>query len=460
MSVITSKPLIKRRPPEGLLRNVLEGASAVPAAVAAMVTVSALALWLLDAGSAGSLWRLALTLTAMAVGGSVTAGSDSSAGSAGSSGIGDVLGGLFGGGGGMTPSMTGAVDAMPLGVTLIGALVLWPGFSRRLRDRRCDARELAARAGGAAAAALLVFPAVASVAHGTFTMPASALSGMRGDEGAGAADGAGGMLGSLFGGGSAAQQPVMAYEVHVGSAALGAVLWVAVALAVGCVISRRTRIPLGGAVDRLRPAWAPGVSAIVRMLLLVSAGTVVAVTFVGLVAGGRAATVAGGAILAAPNAVAVFLTLGLGSPWTASSGQVAGQGSNPLAALMGGMGGGRSDVPADRTERLRDLSAGGWPLWLGALAVAALLLLACAYAAARATDPAHTRPLELRREDVRQRDGRNARRTHRRRAPHHGVRAARRGCGGVDRVPVARGRHQPLPYPRPQEGPQDPGEQG
>jgi hypothetical protein len=103
MSVITSKPLIKRRPPDGLLRNVLEGASAVPAAVAAMVTVSALALWLLDAGSAGSLWRLALTLTAMAVGGSVTAGSDSSADAAGSSGIGDLLGGLFGGGGGMAP---------------------------------------------------------------------------------------------------------------------------------------------------------------------------------------------------------------------------------------------------------------------------------------------------------------------------------------------------------------------
>jgi hypothetical protein len=233
--------------------------------------------------------------------------------------------------------MTGAVDAMPLRVTLIGALVLWPGFSRRLRDRRCDARELAARAGGAAAAALLVFPALASVAHGTFTMPASAMSGMRGDEGAGPPLAPAACWAACFGGGSAGQQPVMAYEVHVGSAALGAGLWVAVVLAVGCVISRRTRIPLGAAVDRLRPAWAPGVSAIVRMLLLVSTGTLVAVTFVGLVAGGRAATVAGGAILAAPNAVAVFLTLGLGSPWTASSGQVAGQGSNPLAALMGGM---------------------------------------------------------------------------------------------------------------------------
>ncbi|MFJ3778945.1 streptophobe family protein [Streptomyces sp. NPDC090075] len=391
MPVVKSKPLAERRPPDGLLRSALDGARATLYALAAMVVVSALALWLLDAGSAGSLWPLSLTLTAMAVGGSVSAGSDTSAPSGGS-GIGDLLGGLFGGGGGMAPSMSGAIDAVPLGVTLIGSLVLWPAFSRRLKDRRLELRELAARTGGAAAAALLAFAVVGGFAHGTLTVPASAMSGLGGDQGAGAAGGAGG-LGGMFGGGSAPQDMTMTYHVHAATAAFGAVLWVAVVLAVGCVISRRTRIPLGGAVDRLRPAWAPAVSAIVRTLMVTMAVPLVVVMFVGLLVGGRAAKVAGGAILLAPNAVAVFLTSGLGAPWTASAKQVASQGGNPLAGLMGGMGGQQPAVPADRVEHLRALSADGWPLWLGSLAVTGLLLLACAYTAARGTDPAHTPPL-------------------------------------------------------------------
>ncbi|MFI7413844.1 hypothetical protein ACIBU0_34840 [Streptomyces sp. NPDC049627] len=44
-------------------------------------------------------------------------------------------------------------------------------------------------------------------------------------------------------------------------------------------------------------------------------------------------------------------------------------------------------------EHLRSLSVGGWPLWLVALAVIGLILLGCAYRAARATRPGHKRPL-------------------------------------------------------------------
>ncbi|MFF3372202.1 streptophobe family protein [Streptomyces sp. NPDC002680] len=361
-----------------------------------MVAVSALALWLLDAGSIGLPWSAAGALTAMAVGGSVSTGADPAATSSGSPGLGDLLGGLFGGGGGMAPSMSGAVDITPLGVTLVGALVLWFAFSRRLRDRRYGSRELAIRAGAAGVAALVAFLVMARLAHGTFTLPASAMDGLRGGQGAVSAGGegdAGGLLGGLFGGGAAAQDPAMTYEVHAGTTGLGAVLWVAVVLGVGCVVSRKLRVPLGRAIDRLRPAWAPGVSTVVRTLLVVAAVPLVLLTVVGASAGGRAATVAGGALLVAPNAVAVFLTLGVGTPWTASSEQVQSQGGNPLAALMGGMGGQRASTPPDRTEHLRALSAGGWPLWLGALTVTLVLLVACAYAAARATDPAHTPPL-------------------------------------------------------------------
>ncbi|MER7178998.1 streptophobe family protein [Streptomyces hyaluromycini] len=123
-----------------------------------------------------------------------------------------------------------------------------------------------------------------------------------------------------------------------------------------------------------------------------------ALTIVGTVVGGRAGSAAGAVLLVAPNALAVFLTLGVGSSWTAAVHPVQSDGgSNPLAALMGGMGGADGGMGGgrqpDRTEHLRSLSAGGWPLWLAALAVTCLILLACAYRAARATPPARTLPL-------------------------------------------------------------------
>lgn len=58
----------------GPWENFVEGAAAALCAVVAMAAASALALTLLDAGSAGSVWSLAMALTAMAVGGSVGAG--------------------------------------------------------------------------------------------------------------------------------------------------------------------------------------------------------------------------------------------------------------------------------------------------------------------------------------------------------------------------------------------------
>ncbi|TLS43638.1 hypothetical protein FE633_24555 [Streptomyces montanus] len=376
-----------------------------------MATVSAPALALLDAGSFGSLWSLTMALTAMAVGGSVNAGSDVS-GDTGS------MGGpasLFGGGGGISPSMSGAADVVPLGVTLVGAVVLWIAFSWRLRQaqrRRFTAGELAVRAAGAGTAALFTLMIVAGLAKGSADMPASAMTGMGGTGGgrsAGGGGGGGGLaelfgggsggLGGLMGGGTGAQ-PTMTYHVGAGSAGFGAVLWVAVVLGVGVLISRRVRLPLGGALDGLRTGWGRSLSAVVRTVLVLAAVPLVVLAVVGAVVGGRAGSAAGAALLLAPNFLAVFLTLGVGSSWTAAAYPVRSEGgSNPLASLMGGMGGmdgtgamggGRQ---LDRTEHLRSPSAGGWPLWFAALTVTVLILLACAYRAARATHPGHKLPL-------------------------------------------------------------------
>ncbi|MFF5298093.1 streptophobe family protein [Streptomyces sp. NPDC013161] len=391
--------------PDGPGASALEGAAAALCALVAMAAVAWLALWLLGAGSAGSLGTMAMALAAMAVGGSVSAGSVNSGGGTGGSGsMSSMLSGLFGGGGGgMSPSMSGAADIAPLGVTVVGSVVLWLVFSRRLRQRPLTARELGARAAGAGAAALVAFVLVATLAHGTFSLPASAMSrglggGAQGAGASGAGGGAMGALGGMFGGSSsgAAQDTTMSYDVHVGATAFGALVWVAVVLALGCLVSRRVRVPLGGAVDRVRPGWAPGLSAVVRTLLVLVVVPMALVTFVGVVVGGRVGAVAGGVLLLAPNALAVLLTLGVGAPWTAATHPVQSQGGNPLASLMGALGGGGQQATArqqDRTEHLRSLSAGGWPLWLGALMVTAVVLLVCARAAARNTAPADARPL-------------------------------------------------------------------
>jgi len=400
-----SRPVSRPVPvllPDGTGASALEGAVAALCGLVAMAAVAWLALWLLGAGSVGSLGAMAMALAAMAVGGSVSAGSVNSGAGAGSSGsMSSILSGLLGGGGGgMSPSMSGAASVMPLGVTLVGSVVLWLVFSRRLRQRPVTARELGARAAGAGAAALVAFILVATLAHGTFSLPASAMSrGLGGGQGAGASGGSGaaGALGGMFGGGAGtAQDTTMSYEVHVGATAFGALVWVAVVLALGCLVSRRVRVPLGGAVDRVRPGWAPSLSAVVRALLVLVAVPMALLTFVGAVTGGRAGTVAGAVLLAAPNALAVLLTLGVGTPWTAATHPVQSQGGNPLASLMGALGGGQQTAAAqqtDRTEHLRSLSAGGWPLWSATLAVTAVILLTCAYVAARNTVPAHTRPL-------------------------------------------------------------------
>ncbi|MEU6555501.1 streptophobe family protein [Streptomyces sp. NPDC046915] len=383
----------------GPWQNALEGAAAALCGVAAMAAVSGLALVLLGAGSFGSLWSLTMTSTAMAVGGSVSAGPDAS-GNTGSTG---GLASLFGGGGGLSPSMSGAAGVVPLGVTLTGAVVLWVAFSRRLRQgrqRRFTAGELAVRAAGAGAAALVTLMIVAGLAHGSADLPASAMTGGAGGGSAQGFGGGSGGLAGLFGGGGAAARPAMAYHVSAMSAGFGGLLWAAVVLGTGCLVSRRARLPLGGALDGLRSGWGRGLSPVVRTVLALAAVPPVALVFVGAMAGGRAATAAGAALLLAPNAVAVFLTLGVGSSWTAAVHPVRSEGGgNPLAALMGGMGGtagtggmGGGRQP-DRTEHLRSLSAGGRPLWLVALAVTGLILLACAYRAARTTHPGHKRPL-------------------------------------------------------------------
>ncbi|MFC1442440.1 streptophobe family protein [Streptacidiphilus sp. N1-10] len=364
----------RRRPAPALLwRSALEGAAASLCAVTAMLFLSALALSLVNAGSVGSTRSLALAVTAMAVGGAVSAHSTASSTASQATG----MGGMFGGG--MSPTVSGAVDLMPLGVTLLGTLVLWFVFSRRLPQ--LSENELAVRIAGTVTAASISLTIVAGLASGTLKLPKSAMSGLGAGGSATGTTGGGSPLSGLLG--SGANGLAVGYHVDPVSAMFGSVLWLTVVLTVGCLISRRVRLQLGGLLDRLRPHWAPGLSALLRTLLILGAAPLLVFTLVGIVAGGRVQTAAGAALLLAPNAVIVLLTLGLGSPWTASTHPASPQGGNPMAGMMGGTGGSPFAGQHDRTLHLDSLTTAGWPLWLAALAVALVALLGCAAVAAR-----------------------------------------------------------------------------
>ncbi|MFJ9900873.1 streptophobe family protein [Streptomyces sp. NPDC091280] len=392
--------------PIGLIgpwQNALEGALSALCGVVSMACTAVVALLLTNASSVGSLGSLTMVVTAMAVGGSVGAGGSPSGDTGGMEGLAELFGG---GGGSMSPTMSGAADIVPLGVTLVGAIVLWIAFARRLRQgqqRRFTGGELAVRAAGAVGMAMFVLIIVGALAHGTIKLPASAMKGMGGAGGSasragsspfGDMGGGGNPFGTMAGG--ASSQTVLSYQVSAASAAFGALLWVAAALGVGCLISRRVRLPLGGVLDRLRPTWAPSLSAVVCTVVVVSFVSTVALTIVGTAVGGRVGTAAGAVLVLFPNLLAVFLSLGVGSAWTAAMHPVQSDSSNPMAQMMGGMGGTSGMAggqQTDRTEHLRALSAGAVPLWLVASVVTGLVLVGCAYRAARVTNPTHFNPL-------------------------------------------------------------------
>ncbi|MHA6764164.1 streptophobe family protein [Streptacidiphilus sp. PAMC 29251] len=387
------------------LRNAVEGMTAATAAIAAMVAVTVVALSLLGAGSVGSLGSLTAAVLAMSVGSTVAFGSART-----DSGLIHI-------------SLGGAVDLMPLGVTLVGTVVLALMFFRPLRRRPpLTGAELAARAGGVVAVVPLLFAAVAGLARGTIQIPTSALNGMGGLGGGGGggsscksgtgsllggtggsgglSGGLGGLLGKggsggglsgllggltdrLFGsGGITGALSSLSFRTGLGSTVLGGLLWVVLVLAVGCLAARRTPFPRAIATSRLRLGWGPSVSAVTGVLLALMAVLLTVVTIAGVALGGNGMTAAGAVLLAVPNLVLVALTLGVGSPWTTTMGQTKSQG-NALTSLLGNLQG--SCGTSGHTQSLGSTQVGGLPLWTVALLLVGVVLLVCGYVAAART---------------------------------------------------------------------------
>lgn len=280
------------------MRDVGRGLAAAIAALLAMAGVALAGLLLLDAGRFAGPAALTATVVALAVGGSA-----------------DVVAVPAGG---LPVTVRGAIDVMPLGVSLAGAVVLGAVLLRHGRDG------LPVRAAAAAVAVPAGMAVISLLAKGNLTLRSSG--------GGGSACGAG--AGSRFGGAIDA-----GFSVASVPAAVAAAVW---ALVVAGMCALAVRFPV--VATGLRSAAT--VSGVLTVGCLIVAG----------VFGGAAA--AGGVLLVLPQVVSGVLLLGLGVPWTVSSGGV-------LSCALDGV---------------QPLSPGGPLTWVPVVA-----LLACAVVVATRT---------------------------------------------------------------------------
>ncbi|WP_371679175.1 streptophobe family protein [Streptomyces sp. NBC_01276] len=292
----------------------LSGAAAVGWSTAAMAGVAALGLRLVGAGAAGGSWAaMTAAVVVLAVGGSVTPTGDVTAFGAG---LGVGAGGA-----------RAALDVMPLGVTLTGALVLGLVFLRSVRAG-AGRGELAARAAVVGVLFTGTAGGLAWAGHDAVTLDGGRLPVPRVPvrvEVPGIGD-IGGLLPDRVGD-LVRTRARVGFSVDLGPTLLGAGSWAALVLAVALLASRRGP----AAWARLRPA----VSAVVTMLV-VAVGA-------GLAAAGWAAArdahpgrVVGAALLGAPNGSWTGVLLGLFVPLRGrASGGFGRLLPDPLDRLMG-----------------------------------------------------------------------------------------------------------------------------
>ncbi len=238
----------------------MSAVAAVSWALIGMAGTAALGLRLLDADAAGSLAPMTAAVVALAAGGSVTPSGDVSA-----FGLSGVEAGT-------------AIDLAPLGVGLVGALLLSFFFLRSLRAQGVVVpdRELLARAGAVVALFAAAAGGLAWAGHDLITIDGSAL-GLDDlpDRGDGGLDVPG--LGDIEGllpdrvGDLVDAQAAVRFTVDTVPTLLGGLGWSAGVLLIALLASRRTPLPRGW--DVVHRVVRPAVSAVVAVLLVaVAAG--------------------------------------------------------------------------------------------------------------------------------------------------------------------------------------------
>ncbi|MFG1672177.1 streptophobe family protein [Streptomyces sp. Y7] len=341
----------------------LSAIAAVSWALIGMAGTAALGLHLLEADSASSLGPMTAAVVALGAGGSVTPSGDVSA---------------FG--------LTGAeaataIEITPLGVSLVGAVLLSWFFLRSLRGAGVviAPAELLARAGSVVALFVATLGGLAWAGHDVITIDGSAL-GLDDLPGGGGGGGLeipgvgdiGGLLPDQVGDLIDAKAAV-GFTVDTAPTLLGGLGWSAGILLIALLASRRT--PLPRAWEAVHRVVRPAASALVTVLLV----AVVA----GLAAAAYAATgddhpkrIAGAALLGAPNGVWLGIPVGLFVPFDGrATGVLAGLLPDPLDDLLNG--------GADQSVTLSRLADLDSRVWLLGVAAAVMMLLAGVLTAVR-----------------------------------------------------------------------------
>ncbi|MET9388486.1 streptophobe family protein [Streptomyces sp. NPDC002928] len=345
----------------------LSAIAAVSWALIGMAGTAALGLHLLEADAAGSLGPMTAAVVALGAGGSVSPSGDVSAF------------GLKG------AEATTAIEITPLGVGLVGALLLSWFFLRSLRAAGVgiSPAELLARVGAVVAAFVAMLGGLAWAGHDVITLDGGSLglddlpgggggSGGVGIPGLGDIGDIGGLLPDRLGDLVDAKAAV-GFTVDTTPTLLGGLAWAAGVLLIALLASRRTPLPRGWtAVHRVvRPA----VSALVTVLLTAVAAGLAAAAYAAI-GDDHPKRIAGAALLGAPNGVWLGIPIGLFVPWDGrATGALAKLLPDPLDDLLTV----RSDQPVT-LGRLADLDG---RVWLLGVAAALMMLLAGVLTAVR-----------------------------------------------------------------------------
>ncbi|MFE7446706.1 streptophobe family protein [Streptomyces chartreusis] len=341
----------------------LSAIAAVSWALIGMAGTAALGLHLLEADSASSLGPMTAAVVALGAGGSVTPSGDVSA---------------FG--------LTGAeaataIEIAPLGVSLVGAVLLSWFFLRSLRGAGVviAPAELLARAGTVVALFVATLGGLAWAGHDVITIDGSSL-GLDDLPGGGGGGGLeipgvgdiGGLLPDQVGDLIDAKAAV-GFTVDTAPTLLGGLAWSAGVLLIALLASRRT--PLPRAWDAVHRVVRPAVSALVAVLLMAVVAGLAAAAYAAI-GDDHPKRIAGAALLGAPNGVWLGIPIGLFVPFDGrASGVLVGLLPDPLDDLL------NSDADQSVTlSRLADLDS---RVWLLGVAAAVMMLLAAVLTAAR-----------------------------------------------------------------------------
>ncbi|THA75526.1 hypothetical protein E6R60_15690 [Streptomyces sp. A0642] len=253
------------------------------------------------------------------------------------------------------------ISALPLSVTLLGALVLAAGFLRPLRHRAvATTRELAGWAGRVAALWVLVLIGLSLLARHTFDIP-----------GAGPTGG----IGDVFD-----ASPRAGFRAEIPLTLVLGLLWLAGVLVLALLVSRGAPLPVR--LVRFQESVRPAAYAMVA-LLLAYAGVGLLVALVVMVTRGHPAETAAVILLGLPNVVWPAFTLGLGASW---EGKADGPFGLPMPQVLDSV----LRTPDLSTVNVGTLADQDGRVWW-CVAVAALFTLAAAFLAA-VRSPARMRP--------------------------------------------------------------------